>query len=37
MAAGGADIVTHNVRDFTQAATFGIRILTPAQLLGELK
>jgi len=37
IAAGGADIVTHNVRDFTQAATLGIRILTPAQLLGELK
>jgi predicted nucleic acid-binding protein len=37
IAAGGADIVTHNVRGFTQAATFGIRILTPAQLLGDLK
>jgi putative PIN family toxin of toxin-antitoxin system len=37
IAAGGADIVTHNVRDLTQAATLGIRILTPAQLLGELK
>ena len=37
IASGGADIVTHNVRDFTQAATLGIRILTPAQLLGELK
>jgi putative PIN family toxin of toxin-antitoxin system len=35
VAAGGADIITHNVRDFRQAAAFDIRILKPAQLLGE--
>lgn len=29
--AGGADIVTHNVRDFTQAATFGIRLFIAAR------
>jgi predicted nucleic acid-binding protein len=37
VAAGGADIVTHNVNDFTEASSFGIRIITPAQLLGELR
>ena len=37
VAASGADIVTHNVKDFTNASSFGIRIITPAQLLGELK
>jgi hypothetical protein len=37
VAAGGADIVTHNVRDFTKAATFEVRVITPAKLLGELK
>lgn len=37
VAASCADIVTHNVTDFAGAASFGIRILTPAQLLGELK
>jgi putative PIN family toxin of toxin-antitoxin system len=37
VAAGGADIVTHNVRDFTEAHAFGVRIVTPAKLLGELK
>jgi putative PIN family toxin of toxin-antitoxin system len=36
-AAGGVDIVTHNVRDFVNAASLGVRIVTPAQLLGELK
>lgn len=36
VAAGNADIVTHNVRDFGAAATFGIRVMTPAKLLGEL-
>lgn len=36
VAAGSADIVTHNVRDFAGAAAFGIRIITPAELLGEL-
>jgi len=37
VAASGADIVTHNVNDFTEASSFGIRIITPAQLLGELR
>jgi putative PIN family toxin of toxin-antitoxin system len=37
VAGGGADIVTHNVRDFGQAVSFGVRILRPAELLGELK
>ena len=37
VAASGADIVTHNVKDFKNASSFGIRIITPAQLLGELK
>ncbi len=36
-AAGGVDIVTHNVRDFANASSLGVRIVTPAQLLGELK
>ena len=37
VAAGSADIVTHNVKDFAGASMFGVRILRPAQLLGELK
>lgn len=37
VAAGSADIVTHNTDDFTGADRFGIRIMTPAELLGELK
>jgi putative PIN family toxin of toxin-antitoxin system len=37
VAAGGADIVTHSVKDFAHASSFGVRIVTPAQLLGELK
>ena len=37
VAAGGADIATHNVVDFRQASPFGVRILTPALLLGEIK
>ena len=37
VAAGGADIVTHNVKDFANASSLGVRIVTPAQLLGELK
>ncbi len=37
MAAGGADIVTHNVRDFKKAGSFGVRIIKPAELLGELR
>lgn len=34
--AGVDSIVTHNVRDFTEAARFGIRILRPGALLREL-
>ena len=37
VAAGGADIVTHNVKDFVNASSLGVRIVTPAQLLGELR
>jgi len=37
VAAGGADIVTHNVKDFARASTFGIRIVTPRVFLGKLK
>ncbi len=37
VAAGGADIVTHNVKDFANASSLGVRIVTPAQLLGELR
>lgn len=37
VAAGGADIVTHNVKDFEQAANFGVRVLTPAKMIGELR
>lgn len=37
VAAGNADVVTHNVTDFSAAAQFGIRVITPAKLLGELK
>ena len=37
VAASGADIVTHNVRDFGQAVSFGVRVIGPSELLGELK
>ena len=37
VAAEGADIVTHNVKDFAKASLFGVRIITPAKLLGEIK
>jgi len=37
VAANGVDIVTHNLKDFGGADSFGIRIITPAQLFGELK
>ena len=33
----GADIVTHNVKDFEQACRFGVRVFTPKEFLGELK
>jgi putative PIN family toxin of toxin-antitoxin system len=37
VAGGGTDIVTHNVRDFAHAISFGVRVIRPAELLGELK
>ncbi len=37
VAAGAADIVTYNVKDFMHASSLGVRIVTPSQLLGELK
>ena len=37
VAGGSADIVTHNVSDFGAAVSFGVRIIRPADLLGELK
>jgi predicted nucleic acid-binding protein len=37
VAAGGVDIVTHNVRHFAGAMEFGVRAVTPAGLSGELK
>lgn len=37
VAAGGADIVTHNVKDFKHVSSFGVRVVTLAQLLGELR
>lgn len=34
---GRADaIVTHNIRDFTAARRFGVRTVTPGQLLAEI-
>ena len=37
VAAGGVPVVTHNTRDFGPAGMFGIRIVTPADMLKELK
>ncbi len=37
VAAGGADIVTHNICDFAETSRFEVRVITPAELLGELK
>lgn len=37
VAAGNADVVTHNVNDFAAAYNYGVRVVTPAKLLGELK
>jgi putative PIN family toxin of toxin-antitoxin system len=37
VAAGGADIVTHNEGDFANAEPFGVRIIRPSVLLGEMK
>lgn len=37
VAGSGADVVTHNVRDFGQAVSFGVRVIRPGKLLGEWK
>ncbi len=37
VAAGGADIVTHNTKDFAQASAFGVRVVAPAEILKESK
>ena len=37
IASGSADIVTHNISDFAGASQFGVRVITPGKLLGELK
>jgi putative PIN family toxin of toxin-antitoxin system len=37
VAAGNADVVTHNVNDFAAASEYGVRVVAPAKLLGELK
>jgi putative PIN family toxin of toxin-antitoxin system len=36
VAAGATHIVTHNTRDFSGAKSFGIRVVTPGELLTEL-
>ena len=36
IAAGCDAVVTHNVRDFGEMRRFGVRVLTPAQLLAEI-
>ena len=36
VAAGGVDIVTHNVKDFGAATAFAIRVVPPATILREL-
>jgi len=37
VAGGCTDIITHNIKDFLRASELDVRILTPAELLGELK
>ena len=37
VASGVSTIVTHNVKHFAAATQFGVRAVTPAQLLEELK
>ena len=36
VASGKVTIVTHNIRDFKGAKEFGIRVVTPGQLLKEI-
>ena len=37
VASGGVTIVTHNVRHFGAACAFGIEVVRPFELIGELK
>ena len=37
VAAGCEAIVTHNIRDFSQAQRFGVQVLQPSQFLSQLK
>ncbi len=37
VAAGCRAVVTHNVRDFVGARTFGVEILTPAELISRVE
>jgi putative PIN family toxin of toxin-antitoxin system len=37
VAGSGVDIVTHNLKDFGKASSFGVRVIRPGELLGELK
>ncbi len=37
VASGALTVVTYNVKDFRKATPFGVRIITPGQLLEELK
>ena len=37
VAGSGVDIVTHNMKDFGKAGSFGVRVIRPGELLGELK
>jgi putative PIN family toxin of toxin-antitoxin system len=37
VASGGVTIVTHNVRDLEAARTFGIRVVRPSEILGEIQ
>ena len=37
VASGVEDFVTHNVKDFRAAKTFGVKALTPKQLLEEMR
>nr|VFJ47346.1 MAG: putative toxin-antitoxin system toxin component, PIN family [Candidatus Kentron sp. DK]VFJ58647.1 MAG: putative toxin-antitoxin system toxin component, PIN family [Candidatus Kentron sp. DK] len=37
VAASVADIITHNVKDFSRASSFGVRVIRPAELLLTLR
>lgn len=36
VACNSADIVTHNIKDFSRASLFGIRVLKPSLILKEI-